>query len=303
MMAQTEKSGSRRTGLHGNRLEIFKNHNRESESHYPMKQLNRTKSEKSAPRTNPFVACGTFLRGNRGTQMMTLAIALLFSVGLLGCSSSASTFFETHAGSADTYASTSDQYTQQQGQQEGHTIKPGDQLEITVWGYPEFNTTATVNEFGAITVPLLGEVAAAGMTTTEFTASLKQHLAAYIKGETRVTVAHIQMNQKINVMGSVTKQSSLPVFGEITLVQAITEAGGPAPDADLSHVRIFRTGSGNSFVVVNLTRHLEEGNIQDMPLVRAGDTVFVPQQEDLLKDLSGFGYEVLLLFGFFRLVG
>ncbi len=237
------------------------------------------------------------------TGSKILTIALFFSVGLAGCAASSSTFFREHTGTQYAPSSAYAPDTSSGSNANGRVIKPGDELEITVWGYPEFNTTATVNEYGAVTVPLLGEVAAAGMTTGNFKDALRQRLTAYVKGNARVTVSHIQMNQKINVMGSVTKQASYPVFGEITLIQAIAEAGGPAPNADLRHVKIFRTGAGHRFEEVDLTKHLENGNIEDVPEVRAGDTVYVPQQDDLLKDLSGFGYEVLLLFGFFRLVG
>lgn len=275
---------------------------RESESHHLMKPPIENISEMNAlSKETPVRSTAVRTISKTGSKILT--IALFFSVGLAGCAASSSQFFQEHSGTQNAPSTSYSSDANSAGNSNGQVIRPGDELDITVWGYPEFNTTATVNEHGAVTVPLLGEVAAAGMTTENFKAALKQHLAAYVKGNARVTVSHIQMNQKINVMGSVTKQASYPVFGEISLIQAIAEAGGPAPDADLRHIKIFRTGAGHQYEEVNLTKHLENGNIQDVPEVKAGDTVYVPQQDDLLKDLSGFGYEVLLLFGFFKLVG
>ena len=107
-------------------------------------------------------------------------------------------------------------------------IRSGDQLQITVWGYPEFNTTTTVKDFGTVTIPLVGDVVAAGLSTDEFTADLSNRLTEYVKGTPKITVSHIDMNKRISVMGAVNKQDNYAALTDISLVAVIAQAGGPA---------------------------------------------------------------------------
>ncbi len=181
-------------------------------------------------------------------------------------------------------------------------IKPGDQVQVMVWGYPEFNTTTTVKEYGTVTIPLVGEVVAAGLTQDEFAKSVKERLSEYVKGDPRVTISHIAMNRRISVMGAVTKQDNYPVINDESLIEIIAAAGGPAPGADLQHVKIFRNGERKNVLDVDLTQHLENGDMADLPKVRPGDMVFVPKKENLMRQLSDYARDVLVLFGFFSLL-
>lgn len=234
-----------------------------------------------------------------------IGFVFAFSVVVSGCaatySASARAYYAAQNSPATRNQSNTGSLQQPVRPRTAGIIRPGDQLEITVWGYPEFNTTATVDQYGTVMVPLIGEVAAAGLTTAEFKDAMKQHLSAYVKGEARITVSHIEMNQKISVLGSVNRQASYPVFNDISLMALIAEAGGPTSDADLRHIKIFRDGDTRS-EEVDLTKHLEDGDLEGVPKVRPGDTVFIPAEDDIVKDLSTFGYEILILFGFFKLV-
>ncbi|MEW6193635.1 MAG: polysaccharide biosynthesis/export family protein [Bacteroidota bacterium] len=178
-------------------------------------------------------------------------------------------------------------------------IKSGDQLQISVWGYPEFNTTTTVKDYGTVTIPLIGEVLAAGLSTERFKVDVSRRLTEYVKGEPNVTVSHIDMNKRISVMGAVNKQDNYTSLSEVSLVEIIAAAGGTAPDADLEHIKIFRKGNTSDFIEVDLARHLERGNMEYIPKVKSGDTVFIPKKENVMRDLSDFTRDILLLFGFF----
>lgn len=181
-------------------------------------------------------------------------------------------------------------------------IHPGDQVQIMVWGYPEFNTTTTVKEFGTVTIPLVGELMAAGLSKDDFTKAVKERLSEYVKGDPQITVSHIAMNERVSVMGAVNKQDNYPVLTEEPLVEIIAAAGGPATGADMQHVKIFRHGSNYNVVEVDLTRHLADGSMQSIPKVKPGDTVFVPKEENVMREMSGYARDVLLLFGFFRIL-
>ncbi len=185
---------------------------------------------------------------------------------------------------------------------EADLIKPGDQLQIMVWGYPEFNTTSTVKEYGTVTIPLIGEVMAAGLSQDEFTSAVKERLSEYVKGDPRLTISHIEMDRRVSVMGAVNKQDNYPALSDEPLVEIIAAAGGPATGADMRHVKIFRNGRRNDVIEVDLTEHLEKGDIESVPKVKPGDTVFVPKEENFMRELSDYARDVLLLFGFFRLL-
>ncbi|KAF0140754.1 MAG: polysaccharide export outer membrane protein [Stygiobacter sp.] len=181
-------------------------------------------------------------------------------------------------------------------------IKSGDQLQVSVWGYPEFNTTTTVKDYGTVTIPLIGDVMAAGLTTDRFTVDVSRKLTQYVKGEPKVTVSHIDMNKRISVMGAVNKQDNYTSLSDISLVEIIAAAGGPTPDADLGHVKIFMKGKISDVKEIDLAKHLEQGDMDNIPKVRSGDTVFVPREENVMRKLSDFTRDILLLFGFFSLL-
>ena len=183
------------------------------------------------------------------------------------------------------------------------TIQPGDQVQISVWGYPEFTSTVTVNENNAITLPLIGEIVISPATKEALTTQLHSRLSEYIKEDVKLTVNVTSFaGRRVSVMGAVTRQDNYPVMAEISLVEIISTAGGTTADADLRHVKIYPNGIRRDPVEVDLTRHMQFGNMQTVPKVRPGDIVYVPREENLVRDLSGFMRDVLVLFGFFSVV-
>lgn len=185
---------------------------------------------------------------------------------------------------------------------EADVIRPGDKIQITVWGYPEFNTTTTVKGYGTITVPLIGEIIAAGLTVHELSTELKQRLSEYVKGKVKLTISHIGMNKQVSVMGAVNRQGNYPALRELSLIEVLGDAGGTAANADLRRIKIFRRGATTDAITVDLMRYLRNGDIQYIPKVGPGDTVFVPKQADFVKAFSRYANEVVLLFGFFALL-
>ena len=154
-----------------------------------------------------------------------------------------------------------------------------------------------------VLVPLVGELQAARLTKDEFTSQLKTRLVEYVKEDPKVIVSVVSLTgMKVSVMGAVTRQDNYPIVGDVSLVEVLSSAGGATPEADLRHVRIYRNGMTRSAIEVDMPRHMERGDVNAMPRVRAGDTVFVPRQENLLRDLSGFLGDMIMLFGFFRIL-
>lgn len=185
---------------------------------------------------------------------------------------------------------------------EQSVIRAGDRIQLTVWGYPKFNTTTVVNEYGTITVPLVGEVIVAGLTVHQLDGELRQRLSEYVKGNVKITISHVGTDEEVSVMGAVSRQGNYPALTERSLVNVLAEAGGATTNADLNAIKIYRHGNHSSVVDVNLTEYLQSGNVQYAPRVGPGDVVFVPERPNFIRAFSTYASEVVFLFGFFALL-
>lgn len=184
-----------------------------------------------------------------------------------------------------------------------YLIKQGDNVEMSVWGYPEFNTSTLVKTGGTITIPLLGEMKAAGITKEDFGDLVRSRLSEYVQGEPRITLSiSSPLSQKVTVLGAVTRQDNYPVTSDASLVEILSAAGGATAESDLNHVKILRYGSNDEPLEVDVAWHMETGNVDLIPKVRPGDTVFVPKKENFIRSFSDFLRDVVLLFGFFRVL-
>jgi len=185
-------------------------------------------------------------------------------------------------------------------EQQAVKIQQGDQIDINVWGYSEFNTKSVVNVEGVITIPLIGEVEAEGLTKDDFTRQLKQRLTEYVQGDPKITVSITAVsNQKISILGSVTRQDNYPVTAEVSLIEILSMAGGGDAESDLHHVKILRAGKGDP-LVIDLAWYIENGRTDEIPKIRPGDTVYVPKKENFVRQFSDFLRDAVLVFGFFR---
>jgi polysaccharide export outer membrane protein len=183
-----------------------------------------------------------------------------------------------------------------------YIISKGDQLLITVWGYPEFSGTQTVRDNGYVLIPLAGEVPAAGLRRDEFVSRLQQKLVEYIQGEVKVTVSvSSSIGQRVTVLGSVSRPDNYPVASEVNLLEIITMAGGYLPDANLARVKIFRKDPRFLNADVDLQDYIERADIENLPRVHPGDIVFVPRQQNFVREFGEFFRDVVFFFALFRL--
>jgi polysaccharide export outer membrane protein len=183
-----------------------------------------------------------------------------------------------------------------------YVIRQGDQIQISVWGYPEFTTQGFVKETGAFTVPLVGEVVAAGLTKEQLSEQLKQKLAVYIHGDMQLNVAVISiLLPKVAVLGAVAKQDNYTITNDVTMIEILSTAGGATVESDLRHIKILRSGKNEKPIEVDLIAYFENGNMETIPMVRPGDTVFVPKKSNVIRELSDFMRDAIFILGFFRI--
>lgn len=191
---------------------------------------------------------------------------------------------------------------QAEAKSDDYVIRHSDQIKLEVWGYPEFNTEQVVKEIGTVSIPNVGEIAAAGFTKDQFRQQLITKLAEYIQGEVKISLTVISaVPQKITVIGAVTRQENYPLSTEVTLLEAISMAGGVTAESDLRAVRILRGGLSAQPIEVDLEYYMEIGSLESAPIIRPGDVIYVPRNENLIRELSMFMRDVIFVFGFFEL--
>ncbi len=157
-----------------------------------------------------------------------------------------------------------------------YLIGPDDVLNITVYRENELNRTVRVSSDGYFSFPLIGQVKTEGMSVATLKLTIEQMLKKYLKNP-QVNI-FIKEYSPITVSGQVRKPGSYPLKGELTVIEAISLAGGFTKIAARNNVKIMRTENGKEETirvrVANINKRGEKA--KDIPL-RRGDIVFVPE--------------------------
>jgi polysaccharide export outer membrane protein len=156
-------------------------------------------------------------------------------------------------------------------------IGAGDVLQLFVWKEPELSRTVTVRVDGKLTVPLLGDVAAAGKSTRELTSELQALLGRYLEAP-QVTLEVTQANSsRIYVLGLVANPGVYPLTQPTTVLQGLAFAGGFKEFARTEDIVIIRDGEmGPKSVPVNFKKIEAGRDLGQNVVLRAGDTIVVP---------------------------
>jgi polysaccharide biosynthesis/export protein len=158
-----------------------------------------------------------------------------------------------------------------------YVIGPSDLLRITVWKNPELSTEAVVRPDGTITLPVIGELRAAGRNAAELQKEATQR-AAQLVNDAVVTVSVIEVNSyRFTVAGNVENPGLFSSRYYVTVSDAIALAGGPNRYASTSDVVIVRNGPrGRQRLRVDYDAILAGKNPEQDVVLRAGDAVRVP---------------------------
>jgi len=158
-----------------------------------------------------------------------------------------------------------------------YSIAPEDVLIIDVWKEPEISRTVPVRRDGKISLPLLNDVQAAGLTPTQLSSEIVEKLRATVI-HPQVTVIVAQMSsQRIYILGQVTRGGAYPLVPDMTAVQALSIAGGPTPFAKLSKIYVMRNENGeNKMLPVNYKAVVSGRMTQQNIHLKPGDTIVVP---------------------------
>ncbi len=157
-----------------------------------------------------------------------------------------------------------------------YVIGGNDELTIAVWQQPALSGTFLVRPDGKITLPLLGDVQATGLTPLRLAAQITTGLKTYVQDPV-VSVVVAQIHSKVIYMiGEVGKTGPVEMAPDMTLLEAISSAGGLTEFANKKKIYILRDEGGKRRRIPVQYKKALQGNLAcDLPL-KAGDTVVVP---------------------------
>jgi len=158
-----------------------------------------------------------------------------------------------------------------------YVIQPNDVLEIFVWKEPELTRKVLVRPDGRISFPLVQDLLAAGVSPGELKARIEQKLSEYIEAPSVTVIVDAIQSYRIYVTGKVQKPGGITVEKPITVLQALTMAGGfqdYAKDAEMTVIRNY--GTENIVFKFNYRDVIQGKNPQQNIFLRTGDVVVVP---------------------------
>lgn len=157
-----------------------------------------------------------------------------------------------------------------------YIIGPEDTLNINVWKEQELTGQVPVRPDGKISLPLLNDVQAAGLTPMQLATDISQKLKKYVsEPQVTVTVTNIQ-SKRIFLVGEL-KAGAFPLLPDMTVLQALSAAGCCSEFANTKKIYVLRTENGKQIKYpFNFKEALKGNHPEQNILLKPGDTIVVP---------------------------
>jgi len=160
-----------------------------------------------------------------------------------------------------------------------YVLQRGDNINIKVFNRPELNESVVIRPDGRVTVMLLDEIEAAGLTPARLDALITERYATYFKDPQVSIIVTSFTNQKVFVGGEVLRPGLLKMEGNLTLLGALFQAGGPIGTARLDSVVLLRdSGQGHPVATKIDVKNLLKAQGEDIELMPF-DVVYVPMSK------------------------
>jgi polysaccharide biosynthesis/export protein len=155
------------------------------------------------------------------------------------------------------------------------SLAPGDVIKLTFVSASEFNQTQKIRADGKVSLPLIGEVTAAGKRVVDFQRELVGLYKPQLRNSEVVVTVESSVVQVV-VSGAVTKPAKLTFERPTTVFQAIMEAGGVNDYGSMKKVHLIRVVNGEQLTQVLDLRPIASGKATSALYVRDGDVIYVP---------------------------
>jgi polysaccharide export outer membrane protein len=173
----------------------------------------------------------------------------------------------------------------------GYVVGAPDQLLVHILPEPEIERTVRVRPDGKISIDLIGDVQAAGLTPIKIAESIEQRIARF-KRDATVSVSVIDSpSQFVTIYGEVTTPSTFPLNSDMRVSEAIGRVGGTRPFASQNKIRIVRTNGAETKVFRVRLKDISKGDLSTNIVVEEGDLIVVPPTV-----LARIGYAFQMVF-------
>ncbi len=158
-----------------------------------------------------------------------------------------------------------------------YVIGPDDVIDVLYWRNQDMSAEVTVRPDGKVTLPLLNDVQAAGLTPDQLRENLTVASAKFVE-DPNVTIRVKTINsRKVFVTGMVAKPGPYPLTAPTTVMQALAMAGGVQEFADTKNIIVMRVVNGQQVAYqFNYKEVLKRRNLKQNIELKSGDTVVVP---------------------------
>lgn len=216
-------------------------------------------------------------QGGRNSMSLGTILALAFWLALAGQQPADKQSSATPTGESAKAAPQTQTATAPAPNDPDYKIGPLDVLRIDVWKEAEISRVVPVRPDGKISLPLVNDVEAAGLTAMQLSAVISNGLKAYITNP-QVTVSVNEINsRRVYVTGEVTRPGAVPLLPNMTALQALSSTGGFTQFAKLKGIYVLRLEDGKKVKHPFNYKDVVSGKKpeQDIPL-QPGDVIVVP---------------------------
>ena len=164
------------------------------------------------------------------------------------------------------------------GDRPEYVIGPGDDLQIFVWKNPDISVNVPVRPDGRITVPLIDDVQAEGLTPLELRDLVAAELEEFVTGARVSVVVRAVKSKRVNVLGQVARPGTVLLINQFRIVDALASVGGFREFSDWNDVKLIRTDGGLETTYIFDYEAYIDGDAPDTNIVlEPGDTIVVPR--------------------------
>jgi polysaccharide biosynthesis/export protein len=159
-----------------------------------------------------------------------------------------------------------------------YVIGENDMLDVDVWKEKEISRTIPVRPDGKISLPLIGEIQAAGLTPLQLQDKVTQELKAYIDNPEVTVIVDDPRSHQFNIVGQIARPGTYPLSEAMTVLDAIAEAGGFRDFAKQTKIYVLRPEPGGIRVRImfNYKKVVRGDDLQENVTLKPGDTIVVP---------------------------
>lgn len=159
----------------------------------------------------------------------------------------------------------------------GYVIGPQDVLDISVWKEPELSRVLPVRPDGKISLPLLRDVQAAGLTPTQLEARLTEGLTGFITAPDVTVIVTAINSRRIFIVGEMTHPGAYPLLPGMTVLQALSNAGGFTQFASTKNIYVLREENGKQMKYpFNFKDVIKSKKPEQNITLKTGDTIIIP---------------------------